>query len=91
MTRAGLILSDSLTDTLPCWVWVTDSKLLRVTTMTRFCFHYTTFSKVLNKSFDDSKVIEADTQEQAEAKFRLFMLSLFSGNWSLRWVQDLAN
>ena len=56
----------------------------------RFCFHYTTFSAVLNKSFDDSKVIEADTQEQAEDKFRLFMLSLFSGNWSLRWVQEMS-
>ena len=25
--------ADSLTDTLLCWVWVTDNKLLRVTTM----------------------------------------------------------
>ncbi len=25
--------ADSLTDTLPCWVWVTDNKLLRVKTM----------------------------------------------------------
>ena len=56
----------------------------------KFCFHYTTFSAALNKSFDEKKVIEAETQREAEDKFRLFMLSLFSGNWTLRFVQELC-
>jgi hypothetical protein len=42
------------------------------------------------KCLTSHSTTEANTQEQAEAKFRLFMLSLFSGNWSLRWVQELA-
>ena len=59
--------------------------------MIKFKFHYTTYSSVLDKSFEDSKVIAAPTQEQAEASFRLFMYSLFSGNWSLRFVQELCS
>jgi len=59
--------------------------------MSKFKFHYSSYSSVLDKWFEDSKVIAAPTQEQAEASFRLFMYSLFSGNWSLRFVQELCS
>ena len=57
--------------------------------MTTFRFHYSTYAPELDQSFKDTKDIQAETQEEAETSFRLFAYSLFSGNWSIDWLQVL--
>jgi hypothetical protein len=48
-------------------------------------YHYTTYSQILGKSFQDSKEFESDSD------FRLFMYALFHGNWNLDSVEDIKN
>ena len=75
--------ADSLTDTLPCWVWVTDNKFLRVTTMND--------SNAIRDAIERSKAsgqIQTVSVEMTADALEDLLLVMLQVDWEMTEIED---